>query len=140
MRIQSIIAILVFICATAASAAQTEMAGTWRAYMKDVPAVILHLQDDHGKLQGTVVFNIINREDPNHPSILGSQELVLLNPSLAGNVFSFQVKRQSDEGAESGEMVTCRLSLTGHDEGLFKCLNGADSPEVKMVRGKRLSL
>lgn len=140
MKTKTTIAILIFACAAASSAAQTDMAGTWRAYMKDVPAVIMHLHDNHGKLEGTVVFNIINREDPNHPSILGSQELELLNPSLAGNVFSFQVKTHSDEGAEAGEMVTCRLSLTGQDQGLFKCLNGADSPEVKMVRSKRLSL
>ena len=122
-----------------ALAADSPVAGTWRGKLHDLPAVVLTLKDDGGKLSGTIVFYFLHRNtdhDPWQVDMTHSQPLPLIDPKFDGKTVFFQV---SHKGAHPPRTLndppsSFQLRLTGKGEGELRNLTEERSPTVKMVR------
>jgi hypothetical protein len=103
--------------------------GVWRGELDGHPGVILTLGDDAGELGGTVVLNMVSREN-GKPRVIGSDIHVLVNPRITGNTLSFPVKRTKD-----GRELQMAVTLAGDGKANMKCLNcGSDAPTAGSVR------
>jgi hypothetical protein len=113
----------------AASSGNSAWIGVWNGEVEGQPSVRLTMGDDGGELGGTVVFNLIKKED-GQARVIGSTTHLLMHPRLDGSTLSFQVVRPSD----SRELqMTVKLESDGKAE--LRCLNcGMDTPLAELVR------
>jgi hypothetical protein len=119
---------IVLCCAAAQSNSNSGWVGVWQGELDGQPSVILTLAEDTGTLGGTLVLNIINRED-GRARVIASEPHVLVRPSLEEHTLSFQLNRID----ESSNMMDFTVTLTAHGTANIHCLNcGEDAPVVEM--------
>ncbi len=113
----------------AASSGNNAWVGVWNGEVEGQPSVRLTIGDDTGELGGTVVFNLIKKEN-GQVRVIGSTTHLLMHPRLDGSTLSFQVVRPSD----SRELqMTVKLESDGKAQ--LRCLNcGTDTPLAELVR------
>ena len=130
-RLLQALAIVALIAASTSAASDSAIAGTWQGKMDGLPMITLTVQDNDGKLSGTVTFYRIV-DDGSGPRVDGKNNSEMVNPKLEGKSFSFQIKNSN------GGMDTFKMELTGKNEarmsGITTTSNGSDSPEIKLVR------
>jgi D-alanyl-D-alanine carboxypeptidase len=115
-------------------AAQTSsVEGIWKGMLEDIPAIVLAVKNDGGKLSGSATFHrIVN--DGSGPKSEGKEATDLLNPKLDGNTLSFEVKHGP------GDPRKFRLELTGdnnavlHGGHVIRDGEESEAPPMKMVR------
>jgi hypothetical protein len=125
-------AAMLLTCIAAAQApANATWNGVWQGELDGQPAVTLTLADDGGALEGTVVFNLIERQTQGPPRVASIQPHVLLDPQSNGSTLSFQIMRPDRSEAPLKFTVT----LDGNDKARIHCLNcGPDAPVAELVR------
>ena len=105
--------------------------GVWNGELDGQPSVKLTLADDTGELGGTVVFNLIKKENGN-ARVAGSDAHLLVHPRLDGASLSFRVVRGSD--SRELEMT---MMLESDGKAQLRCLNcGADTPVAELTRAQ----
>ena len=107
-----------------------EWTGVWQGELDGQPSVTLTLANDTGQLGGTLVLNIIEREDGG-ARIRAREPHVLVHPQLDGNTLSFGVRKIDG----SSDLLNFTVALTPDGKARIHCTNcGADAPTVDMSR------
>lgn len=136
MRHKLLVGTLAAIAACAQAPAQLAVnqnwVGIWRAQVDGQPTDTLTLAMDTGALGGTIVLDMVSQEG-GMPHVIASEAHVLLNPHLAGNTLSFQV-RMAKPG---GTAVLRRFTVTRTTPGKLQihCADcGPGAPRVELTR------
>jgi hypothetical protein len=123
------------VCGLSAESAQpatrpAQWAGVWQGELDGLPSVTLTLANDTGQLGGTLVLNIIEKEDGG-ARIKAREPHVLVHPQLDGNTLSFGVRKIDG----SSDLLNFTVALTPEGKARIHCTNcGADAPVVDMSR------
>jgi hypothetical protein len=116
--------------ANAQSLRQAEWLGVWHGELDGQPSVVLTLADDTGALGGTVVLNIIEKQD-GAARVIATEPHTLMNPLVEGDVLAFQFKKPD------GDLLSFTVKRTADDKATIHCQNcGADAPTVSLARAK----
>lgn len=107
-----------------------EWLGVWHGELDGQPSVVLTLADDTGALSGTVVLNIIEKED-GAAHVVATEPHTLMKPHVEGEVLTFQFKKPG------GDLLDFAVKRTADGEATIHCENcGADAPTVGLARAK----
>ena len=122
-----------------AAAADSLITGTWKGKMHDLPAIILTVKDDGGKLSGTILFYFLHRDtehDAWQADTKHSMTLPLIGPKFDGKTLSFQVSHKEAHPPRTlnDPPSSFQMRLTGVDEAELRNLTEKQSPSLKMVR------
>jgi hypothetical protein len=111
------------------AAAQSPVAGTWSGNVHNVPGIRLTLNEDGGKLSGTVLFHLIRHApDGSNGRVIGDSGTIDLRKlSFDGKKVTFEIDG-SNKRPKVFEMV-----LDGQGEGRFREAGSTDAG-VRMVR------
>jgi len=139
MQVLSRLLLVMMLMGTSAIAADSSVAGTWRGRMHDLPAVVLTLRDDGGKLSGTIVFYFVHRNtehDPWEVDTRHSIALPLIDPKFDGKTISFQVSHKEAHPPRTlnDPPSSFLMRLTGKGEAELLNLSEGESSGLKMVR------
>jgi len=132
IRMWGIVCVGMIALCSAASQSDTEAGwvGVWQGELDGQPSVILTLAEDTGTLEGTLVLNIINRED-GQARVVAHEPHVLVHPRLEGPTLSFQLKRLD----ASSPMMDFTVTLKAGGSATIHCLNcGKDAPVVEITK------
>jgi len=128
------IVVFVLAAATAAGGAiaraqhNAEWLGVWHGELDGQPSVVLTLADDTGALGGTVVLNIIEREN-GAAHVVATEPHTLVNPHVEGEVLTFQFKKPD------GDLLDFAVKRNADGEVTIHCVNcSADAPTVSLTR------
>jgi hypothetical protein len=129
---------LVAIALTVAAQPSPIIVGKWQGDQPGSPGVSVNVtQEKNGELGGTAIFFILDRtETQNPPQLLGKQQVQLVDPKLAGSVFSFKIKNQQGKvtmNPSSGEVLAFQMILSSKTEAILKSEN---QPDIRMVKQK----
>ncbi len=92
--------------------------------------MVLTLADDTGDLGGTVVLNIIQKEN-GQPHAVAMEPHLLLNPHVDGDVLTFQFRKPQ------GGILDFTVKLHAAGKAVIHCTNcGADAPAVDLARAQ----
>jgi hypothetical protein len=127
-------AITLLACAAAAPApANSAWTGVWQGQLDGQPSVTLTLAEDGGALGGTLVLDLIERQQDGLSRIVAIDPHVLLRAHADGNRLSFEVVRRNDSHTPMRFIV----ALDGGDKAHLHCLNcGPDTPIADLVRAQ----
>ena len=133
---------LATLLAPSALAADSPVAGTWRGKLYDLPAVVLTVKDDGGKLSGTILFYFLHRDsdqDPWQVDMMHSQPLPLIDPKFDGRTIFFQVSHKEAHPPRTlnDPPSSFQMRLTGKGEGELRNLTEERSPALKMIRDRK---
>jgi len=128
--------------AVPAATADSPIAGTWRGRIHDLPAVILTVKDDGGKLSGTILFYFLHRNtehDRWQVDTKHSIPLPLIDPKFDGKTISFQVSHKEAHPPRTfnDPPSSFQMRLTGTGEAELRNLSENQGPSLKMVRDGR---
>jgi hypothetical protein len=129
-----LVAAVLFACAaTAQTKTNTPWLGVWHAELDGQPSVTLTLADDSGALGGTVVFNLVERQEQGEARVVSIQPHVLLHARVEATTLSFDVMRPDHSQAPLQFAVT----LDGAERARIHCLNcGPDAAVGELVRAQ----
>jgi len=103
--------------------------GQWNSELDGQPSVKLMLAEDGGHLDGTVLFNVIVKED-GQAHVAGGDTHVLMHLEFNGDTLSFQVVRKSDS-----KELHFAVKLESEGKAQLKCVNcGPDPVVAELVR------
>lgn len=124
--------LLALMCAAVAQQANNSpWTGVWQGKLDGVPGVTLTLAQDTGQLSGTLVLNIITRDDVGQPHITAMESHTLVNPRIEANTLHFGVKKIDG----SSELLDFKVALSTNGNAQIHCTNcGEDAPIVDIVR------
>jgi hypothetical protein len=139
MRILAGLLLAFTLMAVPAAPADSPIAGTWRGNMYDLPAIVLTVKDDGGKLSGTIIFYFLHRNTEHDPWQVDTKHSIpmsLIDPKFDGKTISFQVSHKEAHPPRTlnDPPSSFQMRLTGTGEGEFRNLTEKQSPAVKMVR------
>jgi hypothetical protein len=125
--------------AVPATTADSPIEGTWRGRIHDLPAVVLTVKDDGGKLSGTILFYFMRRKtehDPWQVDTKHSIPLPLIDPRFDGKTISFQVSHKEAHPPRTlnDPPSSFQMRLTGKGEAELRNLSENQGPGLKMVR------
>ena len=124
------VGVIVLCSAAAQSDSDSGWVGVWQGELSGQPSVILTLAEDTGALEGTLVLNIISRED-GRARVVAREPHVLVRPSLDGRTLSFQLKRLDP----SSPTMDFTVTLAAKGTAKIHCMNcGEDAPVVEITR------
>jgi hypothetical protein len=123
------------IAATCATRAEMPLSapwvGVWQGMLDGQPGVTLTLARDTGQLSGTLVLNIIKREESGGAHVSLTEPHTLVNPQVDGNVLSFGVKKIDG----SGDLFIFTVVLAPNGRARIHCVNcGKEAPIVDMEK------
>jgi len=105
--------------------------GVWQGELDGQPSVTLTLADDGGELGGTVVLNVVERDDEGHAHVAAIEPHVLLRTRVEGKTLSFEAMRLNRS------MAPMHFSVTMGADGRawIHCLNcGTDAPVAVLTK------
>jgi hypothetical protein len=134
MRQSAIIFLGAVIAVASVAAAQTaqnaKWLGVWQGELDGQPSVVLTLADDTGELGGTVVLNIIQKEN-GQARIVALEPHLLMSPHVQGEALAFQFRKPD------GNLLDFSVRLTAAGRAKIHCSNcGQDAPIVDLVRAQ----
>ena len=113
-----------------AESSDSEWIGVWEGRLDGQPSVTLTLARDTGQLSGTLVLNIIKKEDGGQPHVAAVEPHALINPRVDGNSLSFGVRK-----IDQSTLLNFIVALTPEGKARIHCTNcGKDAPTVDMDR------
>jgi hypothetical protein len=126
---------LVIVCASscavwAQSVSHSSWLGVWNGQLDGQPGTTLTLADDTGQLGGTVVFNLVIKQD-SIAHVVESDAHVLMHPRLEGDTLSFQVLRASD-----AKLLQIEAKFVDREKLELRCLNCGDGPTAELVKSR----
>jgi hypothetical protein len=101
--------------------AKSSFAGTWEGKMNDLPGIDLNIDEEGGKVSGTIVFYFQERSNANEPwHVAGESPVPLLAPRVDGRMLTFEVQHHKCHTCpELGPNVEFRMELAGPNEVLL---------------------
>jgi hypothetical protein len=122
----------VLACAAAAeSAGIAQWIGVWQGKLDGQPGATLTLAQDTGDLGGTLVLNIVEKQNGGQAYVAASEPHTLVNPRLDGNTLTFAVRRLGS----SGGLMSFTVVLTPEGKARIHCTScGNDAPVVDLER------
>jgi hypothetical protein len=124
-------AVLLTGACVAQAVGNAEWVGVWQGELDGQPSVTLTLAEDTGELGGTLVLNMVSREDGSS-HVIGSEAHVLMHPHIDGRTLSFQVKQ-----TRNNRELQVAVTITADGKAQLRCLNcGEDSPVAELVRAR----
>ena len=125
------LALLIACAAHAQSTNLTSWLGVWQGQLGGQPAVTLTLADENGELGGTVVLNVVIREN-GAAKVAGSSVHMVMHPRVEGNTLSFDITRPSD-----AKRLTMAVAMQADDRMTIKCVNcGDDAATAELVKSR----
>jgi hypothetical protein len=103
--------------------------GVWHSELDGQPGVLLTPADDAGSLGGTLVLNIVSREDGT-ARVIAAEPHVLLNPRVDGSTLSFEAMRLD----RSQEPMRFTVTLGGNGKAEIHCVNCGNAPVVEIEK------
>ncbi len=117
--------------ALAQSLHQANWLGVWHGELDGQPSVVLTLADDTGALGGTVVLNVLEKEEGGETHVVRTEPHTLVNPRVDGDVLAFQFKKPN------GDLLSFTVKRTADGEASIHCQNcSAGTPTVSLTRAK----
>jgi hypothetical protein len=105
--------------------------GVWNGELDGQPAVKLTLADDTGELGGTVVLNMIKKEN-GQARVAGSSTHLLMHAKVDGPTLTFQVIRSSDS-----KELQMSVTLEQNGKARLQCLNcEGDAVVAELVKAQ----
>jgi hypothetical protein len=104
-----------------------------------LPAVVLTVKDEGGKLSGTILFYFLHRNTEHDPWQVDEKHsitLPLIDPKFDGKTITFQVSHKEAHPPRTlnDPPSSFQMRLTGKEEGELLNLTEKKSPALKMVR------
>lgn len=133
MRVRNLLLALAALTGSCALSAQTKnegpWVGVWQGDLDGQPGVTITLVNDTGKLEGTVVFNLVVKERNGAPEIRGRDAHLVRNVNVSDDSLQFQIAQP-------------RLSRTIHIEmhriadgkATLQCVDCGDGPKAVITR------
>lgn len=109
---------------------QSSWLGVWNGKLDGQPGMTLTLANDTGQLGGTVVFNMIIKQDST-AHVVESDAHVLMHPRLEGDTLSFQVRRASD-----AKLLQIAAKFVDSERLELRCVNCGDGPTAELVKSR----
>lgn len=127
------------ICTSAAAASSSPFSGTWDGKGNDLPAVELTVQDDSGKISGSIAFYFQTRGDDGKWHVGEKTTVPLLSPEIRGRVLTFEtIHHKKHGGAELGPNNRYRVDFVSPNEARLNILKdqsqGNGSSGLKLTR------
>jgi hypothetical protein len=116
------------IAAAAQSKVNAQWDGVWQGQLDGQPGVTLTLAEDTGELGGTLVLNLVEKENGQAAHVAAIEPHVLVRPRLDGNLLSFAVRKPN------GDLMNFTVVLTPEGKARIHCTTCADAPQVDMTR------
>lgn len=116
--------------ALAESGTGTQWTGVWQGTLDGQPSVTLTLAQDTGQLSGTLVLNIIKKEESGQAHVAAVEPHALVNPRVDGNTLSFDVRRID------GDLMNFTVALTPEGKARIHCTTCKGAPTVDMDRSR----
>jgi hypothetical protein len=124
--------LLVIVLAAGSLWAGSPLAGRWMGEIDGLPAVRLTVQEDQGKLSGSIIFYLIVK-DQKGARVDGDYAADLLNVTAKGRQMTFEVRHHVSHGSpEYGPNVKFSFEVTAEREGTMRKIDGGVS--VRMIR------
>ena len=127
--------ILGMIAITCMLAAQSkgfeQWVGVWEGQLEGQPGVTITLGRDAGELQGTIVFNVVARENGEAAHVIGHDAHVLTHVNLEGSTLTFHVIRLGDE-----RELHFTMRLTNNDKAVLECADCGGPGTTELARIK----
>ncbi len=110
----------------------SQWTGVWQGRLDGQPGVTLTLAEDTGELGGTLVLNVVEKQD-GQARVAATEPHVLVHPRLDGSTLSFEIRKIDG----SRDLVNFTVVLTPEGKARIHCLDcGADAPVVDMTRAQ----
>jgi hypothetical protein len=128
--------------ATPAAAQDSPIVGTWRGKMYDLPAVVLTVKDEGGKVSGTLLFYSLCRNtdhDPWQVDAKHSMALPLIDPKFDGKTLLFQVSHKEAHPPRTlnDPPSFFQMRLTGRGTAELLNLTEMQRPALKIPHDSR---
>lgn len=125
-------AFLIIVLAAGSLWAGSPLAGRWMGEIDGLPGVRLTVQEDQGKLSGSIVFYLIVK-DAKGTHVDSDYTADLLNITAKGRRMTFEVRHHVNHGSpEYGPNVKFTFEATGEREGTMRKID--DGLSVRMIR------
>jgi len=111
--------------------AATQWTGVWQGKLDGLPSVTLTLADDTGRLDGTLVLNLIEKPHGGEAHVFAIDPHTLVNPHIANGTLEFRVVKKGNSGGLMG------FTVAPLPDGNLQihCVDcGSDAPTVEMAR------
>jgi hypothetical protein len=124
---------LVIVLAAGPLWAGSPFAGRWMGEIEGLPGVRLTVQEDQGRLSGSIVFYLIVKDEKG-AHVDSDYKADLLNVTAKGRRMTFEVRHHiSHDSPEYGPNVKFAFELAGENkEGMLR--NVPDGLSVRMLR------
>ena len=144
MERRMLLFVLGSVAVTSLLPAQTDgyqsLLGVWRGQFQDLPAVVLTITDEGGKLSGAILFYLIKRGSSMSEPTSATPGIPepLLTLKFDGHVLEFEVshRRSHPPRTLSDPPVHFRLTLTSPDKAELVNESETSGPSVVLVRDK----
>ena len=125
-------ALLTIVLAAGSLWAGSPLTGRWVGEIEGLPGVRLTVQEDQGKISGSVIFYLIVKDEKG-THVDGDYTADLLNVTVKGRQMTFEVRHHVSHGSsEYGPNVKFVFELTGDNEGVLR--KTGDDLSVRMTR------
>ena len=125
-------ALLTIVLAAGSLWAGSPLTGRWMGEIDGLPGVRLTVQEDQGKISGSVIFYLIVKDEKG-THVDGDYTADLLNVTVKGRQMTFEVRHHVSHGSsEYGPNVKFVFELTGDNEGVLR--KTGDDLSVRMTR------
>ena len=114
--------------------------GVWEITDPAKPGGVVTLTDDSGSLQGTITFNVKDRETDKRIAI---EVRSLVNPHMEGDAVVFQVREilkphlqgETDvDTAKDAELAKMKLEPAGAGKATMSCANCGNAAPIAMAK------
>jgi hypothetical protein len=104
--------------------------GVWEGQLEGKPGVTVTLGLDAGDLQGTIVFNVVARENGEEPRVIGHDAHTLTHVNRNDDGLAFRVIRLGDS-----RELHLTMKLIGDDKATLQCMDcgGPESTELNRI-------
>lgn len=123
--------VFVLQCALAAQTSNArQWVGVWEGQLDGKPGVTVTLGNDAGDLQGTIVFNVVTRDNGEQPHVIGHDAHVLTHVSLDDRTLAFHVIRLGD-----ARELHLTMRMTDNNRAVLECADcgGPGATELNRI-------
>ena len=126
----SVFAVLAVVCSLLAQTNDfAPWVGVWEGQLDGKPGVTVTLGRDAGDVQGTIVFNVVSRNDGQEPRVIGHDAHALTHVNLDGGTLAFHVIRLGD-----ARELHLTMRLTGSNKAVLECADCAGPGVTELNR------
>jgi len=102
--------------------------GVWQGMLDNQPGVTVTLGRDAGDLQGTIVFNVVAREN-GEARVIGHDAHVLIHVNVNDGSLAFHVIRLGDASE-----LHLTMKLTADNKAVLECADCGGPPATDLAR------